>query len=89
MSETILEFQARAERALARHDAKKDRQLARARRCIAGLRAQLTEERLRMREMLAQLERTLEEERDKGACRSHYVAIVAMLRAKRAAEGEQ
>lgn len=84
MSETIYEFQARAERSIRHRLDTKDAELARAKRALRLEAAKLKEQRERGMDALRELERIRETFRGKGASKAAYTAILAVHRAKRA-----
>jgi hypothetical protein len=84
MSETIFEFQARAERSIRNRLAAKDKELARAKRALRLEAAKLKEQRKRGEDALRELEAIRETFRGKGASKAAYTAILALHRAQRA-----
>jgi len=84
VSESIFEFQARAERNFSQRIEQKDAELSRARRALRLEAAKLKEQRERGMDALRELEAIRETFRGKGASRAAYTAILALLRAKRA-----
>ena len=83
MSETVYEFQARAERSIRNKLDAKDTELARAKRALRLEAAKLKEQRERGIAALRELERIRETFRGKGASKAAYTAILAVHRAKR------
>jgi len=84
MTETVFEFQARADRHFRQRLDAKDKELARAKRALRLEAAKLKEQRQRGEDALRELEAIRETFRGKGASKAAYTAILALLRAKRA-----
>ena len=84
MSESIFEFQARAERNFRQRLESKDAELNRAKRALRLEAAKLKEQRERGLDALRELEAIRETFRGKGASKAAYTAILAVHRAKRA-----
>jgi len=84
MSETIFEFQARAERSIRNRLDAKDKELARAKRALRLEAAKLKEQRQRGEDALRELAAIRETFRGKGASEAAYTAILALHRASRA-----
>jgi len=82
ISETIFAFQARAEHHFHTKLKAKDLELARAKRALRLEAAKLAEERRRSIAVIARLEEIRETFRGKDASQAHYIAILALSRAR-------
>jgi len=84
VSESVLGFQARAERSFRQRIKLKSAELDRAKRALRLEAAKLKEQRERGMDALRELEAIRETFRGKGASKAAYTAIIALHRAQRA-----
>jgi hypothetical protein len=84
VSESIFEFQAKAEQSFRQRLESKDAELNRAKRALRLEAAKLKEQRERGLDALRELETIRETFRGKGASKAAYTAIIALHRAQKA-----
>jgi hypothetical protein len=84
VSESVFEFQARAERSFRQRIEAKNAELNRAKRALCLEAAKLKEQRERGLDVLRELEAIRETFRGKGASKAAYTAILVLHRAQKA-----